>query len=147
MKPLATLSDSGMTNALTPKQAKFAEAYIETGNATEAASRAYKPKNRNTAHAIGAENLRKPTIMGFLEEKGLSAASMVYKLSQEAKSEAVRLNASKDILDRTGYGAITKLHASIENLGSGPEDMDKHKKLREEYEEKLIKEIAANTIN
>lgn len=28
---------------------------------------------------------------------------MIYTLSQEAKSEAVRLNASGDILDRAGY--------------------------------------------
>jgi phage terminase small subunit len=89
--------------SLTSKQKKFAETYLEIGNATEAADRAYKPKNRNTAHAIGAENLRKPTIREFLKRYAREAASTVYKLSQSAKSEAVRLNASKDILDRAGY--------------------------------------------
>lgn len=88
---------------LTIKQISFANEYLETGNATEAADHAYKPKNRNTAHAIGAENLRKPTIRTFLEAKATDAASMIYKLSQTAKNEAVRLNASKDILDRAGY--------------------------------------------
>src|ERR1700722_15923977 len=93
---------------LTQKQNKFVQEYLDTGNATEAASRAYKPKNRNTAHAIGAENLRKPTIKAFLEGKANDAASMVYKLSQGAKNEAVRLGACKDILDRAGYNGIIR---------------------------------------
>jgi phage terminase small subunit len=92
-----------MESNLTLKQEKFAQEYLETGNVTEAADRAYKPKNRNTAHAIGAENLRKPAIRAFLNEKTRDAVAMVYKLSQKAESEAVRLNASKDILDRAGY--------------------------------------------
>jgi hypothetical protein len=89
--------------ALTPNQRTFTEAYLDTGNATEAAVRAYKPKNRNTAHAIGAENLRKPTIRAFLDEKAIEATANIYKLSKGAKSESVRLNASKDILNRAGY--------------------------------------------
>lgn len=92
-----------MTNKLTPKQVRFADAYLDTGNATEAASRAYKPENRNTAHAIGSENLRKPTIRSYLDTKARDAVAVIYALSQGAKSEAVRLNASKDILDRAGY--------------------------------------------
>jgi phage terminase small subunit len=92
-----------METKLTLKQRSFANGYLESGNATEAANRAYKPKNRNTAHAIGVENLRKPTIKAFLDEKARDAVLMVYKLSQRATSEAIRLNASRDILDRAGY--------------------------------------------
>jgi phage terminase small subunit len=88
---------------LTLKQAKFAQGYLETGNATEAANLVYRVKNRNTAHAIGAENLRKPTIREYLDEKAENAAEMIYQLSQQADSEYVRLGASKDILDRAGY--------------------------------------------
>ena len=91
---------------LTPKQRTFTESYLDTGNATEAASRAYKPKNRNTAHSIGAENLRKPAIRAFLDEKAIEATATIYKLSQGAKSEGVRLGASRDILDRAGYSAL-----------------------------------------
>jgi hypothetical protein len=91
-----------MNEGLTPKQQKFAQNYLETGNATEAASRAYKPKNRATARVIGSENLTKPNIKAFLEEKAPDAESMICQLSQSAKSENVRLNASRDILDRTG---------------------------------------------
>jgi hypothetical protein len=131
-----------MKGSLTQKQNKFVQEYLDTGNATEAANRVYKPKNRNTAHAIGAENLRKPTISAFLEGKGLDAASMVYKLSQGARSEAVRLNASKDILDRTGHGATAKFHTINENVHATPDDINKWADLRKEYEEKLLKLLA-----
>ncbi|MEK7187830.1 MAG: terminase small subunit [Patescibacteria group bacterium] len=88
---------------MTSKQAKFAESYLETGNATEAAMTSYNPKNRATASVMGHENLRKPKIRAFLEEKATDAIAMIYKLSQKARSENVRFNASRDILDRAGY--------------------------------------------
>jgi hypothetical protein len=88
---------------LTIKQAKFAEEYLETGNATEAANRAYKPQKRATARAMGSENLTKPNIRAYLEERAADAVSMVFWLSQKAQSENVRLNACRDILDRAGY--------------------------------------------
>jgi phage terminase small subunit len=49
-------------NTLTPKQRKFTNKYLETGNATEAAMRVYKPKKRATARAIGSENFTKSNI-------------------------------------------------------------------------------------
>lgn len=53
--------------SLTPKQKAFADYYIECGNATEAAKRAgYKEK---AAYATGAENLRKPQIIAYIEER------------------------------------------------------------------------------
>lgn len=44
---------------LTLRQRKFIANYLETGNATEAASRAYNVKNRNVAGVIAHQNLRK----------------------------------------------------------------------------------------
>ena len=85
---------------MTLKQKKFSNIYLESGNATEAAMQAYKPKKRATARSIGSENLTKPNIREYLEEKGTDAAAMIYQLSQKAKNETVRLNASRDILDR-----------------------------------------------
>ena len=60
----AILCDSG----LTPKQKEFTQVFLETENATEAASRAYDVKNRDVANAIGAENLAKPSIIYAIEE-------------------------------------------------------------------------------
>lgn len=119
---------------ITNKQKKFIDEYLNIGNATEAAMQAYKPKNRATARSIGSENLTKPNIRAYLEEKGANAAAMIYKLSQKAKNEAVRLNASRDILDRVGYfvnkaTAIEinqKLPIPIFNITS-PELSDKEK--------------------
>lgn len=52
---------------LTPRQKAFADAYIETGNASEAARRAGYSKK--TAYAIGKENLRKPLICQYISER------------------------------------------------------------------------------
>lgn len=52
---------------LTPKQKAFADYYIETGNATESATRAGYSKK--TAAVIGAENLIKPNIKNYIEER------------------------------------------------------------------------------
>lgn len=53
--------------SLTVKQRRFVDAYIETGNAAEAARRAgYKSRN---ADVMGRENLRKPTVKKVLEAR------------------------------------------------------------------------------
>lgn len=52
---------------LTIKQKAFADYYIKLGNATEAAVRAgYKKK---TAYSIGCENLKKPDIKVYIEQR------------------------------------------------------------------------------
>ena len=54
-----------MDKKLTPKQQAFADYYIETGNATEAARRAgYKKPN-----VQGSENLEKLSIKSYIEER------------------------------------------------------------------------------
>ena len=56
-----------MKDGLTPKQKAFADYYIELGNATEAAKKAgYSEK---TARFIGAENLTKPNILAYIEQR------------------------------------------------------------------------------
>ncbi|PGZ45708.1 terminase small subunit [Bacillus anthracis] len=52
---------------LTPKQQAFCDYYIETGNATEAAKKAgYSQK---TAKEMGNENLSKPHLKAYIEER------------------------------------------------------------------------------
>lgn len=49
---------------LTPKQKAFADYYIETGNATEAARKAgYR---ESSARQIGTENLSKPSVSAYI---------------------------------------------------------------------------------
>ncbi|KQB80961.1 terminase small subunit [Leuconostoc lactis] len=52
---------------LTPKQQKFADEYIKTGNATQSAIEAGYSKK--TAQVIGAENLTKPMIKSYIDER------------------------------------------------------------------------------
>lgn len=52
---------------LTEKQKRFADYYIETGNMTEAAIKAGYSKK--TARVIGQENLLKPAIKNYIDEK------------------------------------------------------------------------------
>lgn len=52
---------------MTPKQQAFAEYYIESGNATESAVKAGYSKR--TAQQIGTENLSKPVIKSYIDEK------------------------------------------------------------------------------
>jgi hypothetical protein len=56
-----------MANKLTPKQKAFADYYIETGNATEAAIKAGYSKK--TAYSIGNENLKKPEVKKYIEQR------------------------------------------------------------------------------
>lgn len=52
---------------MTPKQKAFCDYYIASGNATEAAIKAGYSKN--TARAIGAENLTKLDIKNYIAER------------------------------------------------------------------------------
>lgn len=52
---------------LTVKQQAFVEEYIRTGNATQSAINSGYSKN--TAYAIGAENLRKPLIKECIQKR------------------------------------------------------------------------------
>jgi len=74
---------------LTVKQRRFVRHYVETGNGTQAALVAYDTADPNTARAIAAENLAKPSIQeavdALLDASGLSderlAAIHAYYLS------------------------------------------------------------------
>lgn len=66
-------------NGLTPKQAKFVQQFLATGNASEAARRAGYSKR--TAPFIAAENLKKPLIAAAIAEKQA-------KFAQKAEMDA-----------------------------------------------------------
>ena len=52
---------------LTEKQKRFADYYIETGNMTESAIKAGYSKK--TARVIGQENLQKPAVKSYIDDK------------------------------------------------------------------------------
>ena len=129
-----------MKDELTPKQKAFAEYYIETGNATEAAKRAgYSEK---TAVAIGFENLRKPKISQYIaertksiDEKRIATADDVMMfltkmMNGEIKdafgmdpSNSDRISAAKEIMKRhnvigdNNKDALEKLDDVLNSIG------------------------------
>lgn len=57
---------------LSLKQRRFADEYLANGgNATQASLKVYNAKNYNTAHVIAAENIQKPTILTYIQQKTL----------------------------------------------------------------------------
>lgn len=54
---------------LTPKQQRFVDHYLETGNATEAARLAGYSGSDNTLRSMGGENLLKPAIASAIKER------------------------------------------------------------------------------
>ncbi len=122
---------------LTKKQKKFVGTYLETGNGVQSALAAYNTTSERVAAVIASENLTKPDIRAYLESRAEKAAEMVYMLSQEATAEAVRLNASKDILDRAGFSAVDKSLVMNVNYTPDPKSLA----LAGEFEEKLKSEL------
>ena len=70
-----------MKYKLTVKQQKFCDEYIKSGNATEAALKAgYRSR---TAYSIGNENLKKPELKKYIEEKIKELESAKLATAQE----------------------------------------------------------------
>jgi len=95
---------------LTPKQQAFADYYIETGNATQAAIKAGYSKK--TARVIGQENLLKPAIKKYVEERNKEIKSKRIADMKEVKefwTSMVRNNKlePKDRLKASEYIAKT----------------------------------------
>ena len=102
--------------SLTKKQKEFADEYLETGNGTQAALKAYdidaKEKENITA-SIGSQNLRKLKVQEYLEQKAERAAEVIFELLENAQNETVRLNSGKDILDRSGFKPTDKTDTTV----------------------------------
>lgn len=88
---------------LTKKEKGFADAYIETGNGVQSALQNYNTDSYGTAAVIAHENLSKPKVKAYLESKAERAAEIIFELAESSEVDSVKLNASKDILDRAGF--------------------------------------------
>lgn len=85
---------------LTPKQEKFANGYIESGNATSSAKQAYNTSNDASARAIGSENLTKLNIQAYIQEQAYPVLDNMIYLALNAEKESDQIRAGKEILDR-----------------------------------------------
>lgn len=75
---------------LTMKQRKWIQVYIDTGNATEAAMQVYDVKDRDSANAIGSENLAKLSYTDFMEAAGITDKLLQEKLMEGLSSDKVK---------------------------------------------------------
>ena len=91
---------------LTEKQKKFADYYIELGNATQAAINAGYAKR--SAQQMGAENLSKPVIKSYIDERLEQIASERIMSAQEAielLSSIARAEITEQVVVTTMEGA------------------------------------------
>lgn len=96
----------------TLKQARFARAYVEEGNGTEAVIQAgYKVKSREVARAMAPEILAVPSVQreietwqSFLEREALPSLQVIKQLRDTAEDPRVKLAASRDLANRAGVG-------------------------------------------
>lgn len=90
---------------LTERQRRFVEAFIETGNAAEAARRAGYSKK--TAHVTGVENLSKPNVKKAIEKRLKEIEAQKTATPEEVMqhlSAAVRGELNEDVVVVEGTG-------------------------------------------
>lgn len=130
-------------NNLKPKENEFVNEYLNNGGiASKAAKDVYLITNDNYARVKGHREINKPDIRLALDNHAEKAESQIYKLSQTANGEMVRLQASKDILDRAGYGATIKTQQTNVNVEITPEMFE----IAKRYENELDKIEDENNI-
>lgn len=91
---------------LTEKQKRFADYYIELGNATQAAIKAGYAKR--SAQQMGAENLSKPVIKAYIDKRLSEIASERIMSAQEAVellSSIARAEITEQVVVTTMEGA------------------------------------------
>jgi len=97
----------------TLKQKAFVRELIDNKfNGTEAASRTYNVKNRNTANAIASENLAKPVIQkelhDLMEKQGLTKSFVLENMREAIKSGVGRDSRNSDAL--RGLDMVAKIY-------------------------------------
>lgn len=90
---------------LTEKQKRFADYYIETGNGTEAAVKAGYSKK--TARVIGQENLLKPAIKNYIDEK----------LEEMSSKRIASANEVMELLTSAARGELEEEVVVVESIG------------------------------
>ncbi len=107
------LQKFSLRERLTVKERKAADHYLDNGVKMDAIKHAYTLGSRGgsktkkqkfyIANSMTKDVFNRQRVQDYLHEQSSSAASRVVDLSITADSDAVRLNANKDILDRAGF--------------------------------------------
>lgn len=113
---------------LTIKQQKFADYYIESGNATQSALRAGYSKK--TARVIGQENLTKPAISAYIEKRLEELQSERVADQQEILeflTSVIRgeVDEPVPVLDGGGTQKVVNLQPSVQTRRAAAVDLGK----------------------
>ena len=92
---------------LTEKQKRFCDYFIETGSITDAAIKAGYSKK--TAYAIGQENLKKPILKAYIDEK-------LEEMQSKRIADATEV---MELLTQALRGEITEEVVVVEGSGDG----------------------------
>ena len=99
-----------MERILDERQEKFVTFYVATGNAMKSAEMAGYAHPQQKGWDLKkrfAPEIEERT-RSKIGEKVVTVLEMTYELAMNADSEAVRLNACRDLLDRAGYKPADK---------------------------------------
>ena len=118
---------TGTRETLTVREKRFADRVLEGKSQTQAATEAYgyplDGSRRSAASTIGSLNMKKERVIRYLSEQGHGAATRIVQMSKNAKNEAVKLNANKDILDRAQIGVKQGPTTAVQiNFGADREE-------------------------
>jgi len=115
---MQVMNKTGKLPKLTRKQKAFADELLADKkiSATEAIVRTYNVEDRNTASVMGVENLRKPSIMAYLDQHVQMAKSRVVELASQDEDKRLSFDASRDILDRTLGKAVQRVVSENANV-------------------------------
>ena len=114
------------------QQEKFVEMFLLTGNAAKAAEIAGygSPKQRGYELKNKFKNLIEERQKRMLQDSIPLAINQLITMVQNAESEAVRLNAVKDLLDRGGFKPVDKIEQTVTSIEEKSTD-----ELLKEYED------------
>ena len=114
------------------QQERFVEMFLLTGNAAKAAEIAGygSPKQRGYELKNKFKNLIEERQKRMLLDSIPLAINQLITMVQNAESEAVRLNAVKDLLDRGGFKPVDKIEQTVTSIEEKSTD-----ELLKEYED------------
>lgn len=114
---------------LTEKQKRFADYYIETGNASDSYKRAYDCSSDKTASVEGSRNLAKPSVKKYIDERMKSINSETIATQQEIMeylTNVMRGETSEEMPVPTKKGiVIAEVKASIKDRTKAAELLGK----------------------
>ena len=98
---------------LTPKEKKFADTYLATGNKAEGIRQAYNLGARGGANTkkqvqtilnnMSQQVFNREEVQNYIKGSASGAAERIEALSIKSENDQVKLAANKDILDRAGF--------------------------------------------